>query len=394
MLDGRRRWLPLILAALVVSCSEDPTEQNALLAPLPYVEVAVRETTITATGGSSYRQFLPMDGAINLVGRSGNYTATTAIAFYSNLFPARDTVSVLSATLYLRAASFFGDSTAPFSFTVHPILRSWTQGMTNWDSVQTGFYDAGTVSGSFTGGVGPDSQRIAVTLDTALVRKWLATAGTANANDKWGIVLVPTAGTNVVRGFSSFESDSIKDYPTLEVIAVNTAQTVRDTSTFFYGIDTFVGNNEGLNSRTDLLYLQAGIVYRSALRFDLGFIPKGATVNLAEFVLERDPSTSLLNRFSGEGAFNAHILVEDSVKGIFEPVATSGALKSGTQNTYTADARRAAQSWIRGPNYGVVVRIKGEQEFTSFDLVTFHSPTAVNAALRPRLRILYSVPKN
>lgn len=394
MVEGKWRWLPLILAAVVLSCSEDPTEQNALIAPLPFVEVAVRETTITASRGTSFRQLLPMNGDVNLIGRSGGYTATTALAFYNNVFPIRDTVSVLSATLYLRAKTFFGDSTAPFSFTVHRILRSWTQGLTTWDSVQTGFYDAGTISGSFAGNVGADTQRIAVTLDTAMVRKWLATTTTSTTDDKWGIVLAPTPGTNVVRGFHSFEADSVKDLPTLEIIAANTAQTIRDTTTFNLGIDTFVGNYEGLTSRPDLLYLQAGIVYRSNLRFDVSFIPKGATINLAEILLERDPATSVLNRFSGGGAFNVHLMLEDSALGLFESGATAGALKAGTANTYGADARRAVQSWLRGPNYGLLLRIQGEQEFTSFDLVTFHNASASNAAVRPKLRIVYAVPQN
>ena len=42
---------------------------------------------------------LPMNSAINLVGKSGNYTAIAAFAFYSNYFPIRDTVNVA-----LRAA--------------------------------------------------------------------------------------------------------------------------------------------------------------------------------------------------------------------------------------------------------------------------------------------------
>ena len=299
MRDGKRRWLPLILAVLVVSCSEDPTEQNALLAPLPFVGVAVRETTITATTGSSFRRSLPMNGAINLVGRNGNYTAISVFAFYSNYFPIRDTVNVISARLSLRAANFFGDSTGSFGFTAHRISRSWSAGFTNWDSVQTGFYDASTVRGSYTGGVGADTEKITVELDTAMVREWLRTVGTGNTDTKYGFVLVPTAGTGVVRGFHSFESDSTAYVPTLQIIAQNASGTVRDTASYSLGIDTFVGDNDALVSKPELLYVQAGIVYRSLLTFDVSSIPRGSTVHLAELQLERDPVTSKINRFSG-----------------------------------------------------------------------------------------------
>jgi len=394
MPDGRKRWLPLILAALVMSCSEDPTEENALLAPLPFVGVAVRETTLTVAGGSSFQQYSPMNGNINLVGRSGDYTAVTALAFYTNYFPNRDTVNVAAARLYLRAASFFGDSTAPFGFTVHRISRSWTAGSATWDSLQNGVYDASLARGTFSGTVGADTQRITVDLDTAMVREWLRTVGTDNTDTKYGIVLVPAAGTNVVRGFHSFEADSTSYIPTLEIIAVNVAGTVRDTTLYTLGIDTFFGNNENLMSRSDLFYLQAGIIYRSHVTVDVSSIPKGSTVHLAELLMERDPLTSKLNRFSGDRTFAAHLALTDSAKGGFQSTAASGALKSGTTDTYTTDIRTAVQAWVRGPNYGLILRVAGDQEFESFDLLTFFNATAANPVQRPRVRIVYSVPQN
>lgn len=394
MRDGKRRWLPLILAALVVSCSEDPTEENALLAPLPFLNVAARETTITATTSTTFRQYYPMNSSINLVGKSGDYTAVTALAFYSNLFPARDTVNVLSGRLTLRSASFFGDSTAPFGFTVHRINRTWTAGLATWDTLQLGFYDPSLPRGTYSGSVGADTATVVVELDTAMVREWLRTAGTTNTDTKYGIVLVPTPGTNVVRGFYPFDADSAKDLPTLEIIAINAAGTVKDTAFFTTGIDTFFGNNENVNTRQDLMYLQAGIVYRSVVKFDIGFIPKGSTIHLAELLMERDPLTSKLNRFSGNAAFSAHAMAVDSAMGAFESSAATGTLKSGTDQTYAADVHTMVQSWVRGPNYGLMLRVTGEQEFMSFDLLTFYGPTAANAALRPRIRILYSTPQN
>jgi hypothetical protein len=391
MRDGKRRWLPLILAVVVMACSEDPTEQNALVAPLPFAGVAVRETTITATSGSTFQRILAMNSTINLIGKSGNYTAISAFAFYTNYFPNRDTVNVLSARLYLRAASFFGDSTAPFSFTVYKISRTWTAGGITWDTVATGFYDAATTRGSYTGGVGADTQRIVVQLDTAMARGWLTTDVTDN---KYGFVLVPNAGTNVVRGFHSFEADSSGDYPTLELIARNVAGTVRDTSTYNLGIDTFVGNNDNVATSPQLLYLQAGIVYRSLVKFDVGFIPRGSTIHLAELQLQRDPATSRLNRFAGDVQIAANLMLADSVTGSYSSSASTGTLKTGTTDTYTAGVQSFVQSWVRSSNFGLLLHVSGDPEYNSFDLITLHSTSATNAALRPRLRILYSIPQN
>jgi hypothetical protein len=391
MRDGKRRWLPLILAVVVMACSEDPTEQNALVAPLPFGGVAVRETTITATSGSTFQRLYAMNSTINLVGKSGDYTAISAFAFYTNYFPTRDTVNILSARLYLRAASFFGDSTAPFGFTVYRISRTWTAGGITWDTVATGFYDAATTRGSYSGGIGADTQRIVVQLDTAMARAWLKTEDTDN---KYGFVLVPNAGTNVVRGFRSFEADSAADYPTLELIAQNVAGTVRDTSTYNLGIDTFVGKNDNVASSNQLLYLQSGIVYRSLVKFDLGFIPRGSTIHLAELQLHRDPATSKLNRFAGDVSIAANLMLADSATASYSSTAFTGSLKTGTTDTYTAEVHSSVQTWVRSSNYGLLLHVSGDAEFNSFDLITFHNANATNAALRPRLRILYSIPQN
>ena len=395
MRDGIYRALPIVLAFVVAACSEDPTEQNALLAPLPFLEVAVRETTITATDAQTFRKYVPMNGRYNLVGLSDGYTAYTPISFYSNLFPWRDTVTVVSARLSLRAATFFGDSSGSFGFTVHRIERNWGQTTTTWDSVQSGFYDPSVLRGEYHGGVGSDTEMVYVELDTVMAREWLRSVPPGETvNTKYGFILIPTPGSTVVRGFHSFDADTAKDRPSLRIISVNNAQTVRDTMTFILGIDTFTGNVDGLESRTDLLSAQAGVVYRNILNFDVSFMSKGTLISKAELLLERDPLTSRLNRFSGDSAIAVHTVIEKGVLDGFEALSTQGLRKAGTADTYVADARRAVQAWVGSANYGLLIRVDGEREFQTFDLLTFHSPTASSAALRPRLKILYSVPKN
>lgn len=395
MRDGIYRALPIVLAFVVAACSEDPTEQNALLAPLPFLEVAVRETTITATDGETFRKYVPMNSLINLVGQSDGYTAYLPMSIYSNQFPTRDTVNVVSARLSLRAASFFGDSSGAFGFTVHRIERNWNQVTTIWDSVQSGFYDPSILRGQYSGGVGADTEMVYVELDTAMAREWLSSVPTGQTSgSKFGFILIPTPGTSVVRGFHSFEMDSTQNRPSIRIIAENLTQTVRDTMTFTLGIDTFTGNVDGLESHTDLLSAQSGVVYRSILNFDVSFMTKGTLISKAELLLERDPRTSRLNRFSGDSIIAIHTMLGKGALGGFEPFSTRGARKAGTADTYVADARRAVQAWVGSTSYGLLLRVGGDQEFQSFDLLTFHSPSASSAALRPRLKILYSVPKN
>ena len=69
---------------------------------LPLTNLSVRDTTIVATGSSTYKKFIPMNGNENLVGRSGNYTAMALIQFEPTYFPVRDTALVFSANAHAQ----------------------------------------------------------------------------------------------------------------------------------------------------------------------------------------------------------------------------------------------------------------------------------------------------
>ncbi len=100
-------WGAVLTVFSVPGCSEDPTEQNSLTTSLPLTELDVRDTVLVATGGPTTKQFIPLNGSVNLLGRSGAYESYLSIEFYPSLFPAIDTILVVSAKLTLRAVSWF-----------------------------------------------------------------------------------------------------------------------------------------------------------------------------------------------------------------------------------------------------------------------------------------------
>lgn len=384
------------MAAAGLSCSEDPTPENSLVAALPLAQFVFHDTTVSAAGDSSFRQYTPMNSDINLLGTYNGYTAYLPLEFYPSYFPTRDTATVLSAKLMLHAASWFGDSTAPFAFTVYRVLRAWDPSSLQWDSLQMSLYDPSTVYGTYSGTVGPDTETIVVNLDTGMVHQWLE-SNTSTTTTKYGIILIPAPQTNVVRGFYAFDvADSL--VPSLEIIARNPSATAPDTSTYTNGQDTFAGNIDNLLSTPTLLYVQSGVPYRSMLKFDVSFLPRGAIVNKAEMLLHRDASTSHATRFTTDTAVAAHVLVSGSDFTQFQVIDVSmGRRASGTSDLFSFDLRHAVQYWIALPNYGILLTgpraIDGlglDGENTTFDLTTFFS-TRADSTLRPRLRILYSV---
>jgi hypothetical protein len=395
---ARRSLLGLLLggvcAVALLSCSEEPTPENSLVAVGPLSGFATRETLLTAVSTWFERIYSPMNGPVNVTGRAGNFTSYTLIQFFPSLFPARDTIKVLSATLRLRAVSWYGTPTAPFGFTVHRISRPWGSTTISWDSVQTGFYESQS-RGAYAVSATPDTFDVTVDLDTAMVREWFQTS-TSTTTTKYGIILIPDGSTTgCARGVYSFGTGDTADWsPKLTVIATNAAGTSVDTSAFSSGQDTFVGTDEFTPSDPALFPLRAGVNYRAGVRFDLRGIPKGSILNKAEMVLHQDPSGSRLSPFTVDTLISPHFLFSDtSLTSVFssEDRSSFGRQLPASPGSFAFDLRKVAQSWLRGPNYGALLRFSSDDEFSSAELITFYG-AAADSSRRPSLRIMYSNP--
>lgn len=398
MTERTRGWFLTITIALLslcaLSCSDEPTQDNALLSPAPLTGITVRDTTIVAVNDSTFKQYIPMEGSLDLVGRtpasgpSQGYTAYAALQFYPAYFPLRDTINVLSATLTLHLRYRLGDAAAPFEFDVYRATRSWDATRITWDSVQAGLYDPSVTHGSFSATVPSDSDSVVVTLDTSLVRQWLSSA--ASADRKYGIVLVPAMTSSSVRGFVGFGgSDSVSEYPTLQIIASNVSGTVRDTTRYTTGEGTFVGDGS-LSIDPGIIYLQSGVAYRSKLAFDVSFIPRGAIINSTLLSLDLAPGFPQVTSLTTDSSIAAHLLIGTDPTNIEAAGAT---LKpaAGSSMTFSGDISRAVQSWVRGPNNGVVLRCASPAENSRLDLYGFYGSRAPQTGMRPRLKIIYSV---
>lgn len=393
-----RIMLACLIAGVCVSCSEDATEGNAIVSPIPLKDYSFRDTTVYADTTASFRQYIPMNGTANLVGRFAGYQSIMVIQFTPSYFPIRDTALIYSATLLLKSISWFGDSSGFLSFNVYPLTRSWNPSTLTWDTLQAGCYDQSIVRGTFTGGAAPDSQWLSIPLDTAMVRQWLSSAPSTGLTN-YGIALVPNPGSTIVRGFQQYTTDTSLT-PTLEIVAGSPTGTPRDTARYWVCYDSFAGNIDNLVSDPQRLYVQSGVVYRSLVHFNLSFIPRGAIINRAEMLLERDPSTSRLNRFSGTPAVVAHQLVSAADNTTYDQVQyETGTVKSGTTNTFSFDLRHEVQLWTQGTNNGAVIAATNhydrysvrDSEQSSLDLYTFFSHRTTDPLRRPRVKILYAV---
>ncbi|HUI10320.1 MAG TPA: DNRLRE domain-containing protein [Bacteroidota bacterium] len=395
---GRRALTAALVAAAVtasavIGCSDEPTSANAPVVALPLVTLATHDTTVIATGSSTFMQRIATNGATTLVGHAGKYSAVGLIEFLQSGFPDRDTALVFSATLTLKYLSWFGDSSGQLSFNVYRILLPWSSTTATWDTVQEpGFYEQYITRGSFIGGAGLDTQTVTISLDTAMVRQWLATPTTTNTNVKNGILLVPASGCTLIRGFSSsgYPLDSTSWYPTLTIIAGSPSGSPVDTAVYTSSYTTWVGNAENLPTNPQLVYLQSGVDYNATLQFNTAFVPRGAVVNQATLLLTLDPTTSYFNRYATDSSFSLAAITSPSDRTVLDAYGTTSTRVSGSPLTWAIDMTRAVQIWSRNPNYGVTMKPSISLDAISFELMAFFNEQAP-PSLRPRLKVKYSI---
>ena len=138
---------------------------------------------------------------------------------------------------------------------------------------------------------------------------------------------------------------------------------------------------------TDHLYTQAGVAYRSSLKFDVSSLPRGAIVNTAELLLVSDPAITKISKFTANPQPTVHARTADSSK--YQATGSTGTISSGT--TYAFDVRLQMQQWVGGYNYGLLLRQPNVNEFGTLDLFGFYSSEAANASVRPRIKVKYAV---
>ncbi len=397
MRNEKTLWLKgvvktLLIALTAAGCSESITNPLTPGSGLQRNDVIIRDTTLVAVSDSVFLLRIPPDSLLfaptqrNLVGKNGNYTALAAVRFYP---PARDTISVLSAKLTLRFISRQGDASGAFGITVHKILSEWNQRSLTWPKAnEAGFYETGVVRGSYSSTGTADTQVVSIELDTVMVREWYRSGQTS-----YGVLLVPTPTSTIIRGFSAFDYDSSHFWPKLEVIATDANRTgrFRDTTVFQSpaGADAYVANADPFPIDSERIYTQAGIVYRSVLKFDVSRLPRGAIINSAELQLERDGALSKVFGFSPDPTPVVHAITRsDSV--VFESPFSSGALKGSSPTTFAFDVRRQVQLWVNGANHGLLLRQALANEINTLDLFVFYGSRAADPAKRPRVVIKYT----
>ena len=367
------------LTAVSVSCSDEPNPVGIGL--LPPIDLVSIDTVVTREATSvTFKQFISPNDRSLLVGTYSGYEARSLIRFPSLPDTLGDAL-VDSAALRMDPFYGFGDTAAPLTFTIHKILKPWSETTATWDSVNADFYDD-VQRGSFSDVVS-DTTVLKVTLDPALAQDWLKAA--ADSTDQFGMILLPASGLSVIKGFASFQSTLPAFRPTLVIVYEQSGR--RDTLTSNVGSDLFVANVD-LDQKPELMYIQAGVSYRSRLRFALSAIPANAIVHNATLELTINRSESEPQQRGADSLLFVYH-VSDSSTNEFETPGERGFGVDGNPDAVAVNLTKSVQRWVLGEsNQGIILGSFDEEAV--LDRIAFFSPLASDSSKRPRLKVTYS----
>ncbi|MBA1445297.1 MAG: DNRLRE domain-containing protein [Chromatiales bacterium] len=332
------------------------------------------------------------------------------------------------------AKIFVVDSNDSASVTAHQITADWTEGVVNWDNINTS-HDSTSLASIPSGS--PVGEYVSVNI-TSLVQGWI-NGSTANQ----GIMLKTTFIGDLAQ-FTSKEYGNIDQRPLLEVkvadgslsnraditvqgvLANGVTRSVVQKNLVLYqatpntlelqsdateGKDAYIYQwQSDWNYGADVNLVaahQASAVRHALLRFNIGAIPAGAKVTSANLELHSNAtswaSTTIdvhrLNNDWVEGSATGGIgpganwterdsaVAWSAAGGDYETNSAASAVTSGDVGWVAWDVTDLVKNWVSGetPNYGLLLAPTVDYQGAEFD-----SSDATDPTTHPKLTITYT----
>jgi len=387
----------MFVALTLYSCSNDPSAIGSVYLKGDQIKLDSLDSykDTMSQVASSYQYSVPLGFSNSLLlGRKGNAVASTLMSFNIVLPDSittelkANTLTVTSTTVQLYKSYNYGDSTAPFDYSVHHIKTGWTSLTYTIDSFnvwQAGNqYDAADISSNKTAS---DTMFQFNITDNLGILSWLTAIANGTTPDN-GILLIPSSGTNKIVGFYALSPSTTVDIPYIHIV-VNKPGFYTDTLIFSTTADlSVVSGTIPQNPQNDYIYAQSSVVFESRLKFDiLSKLPPHAIINYAELQLTVDTTVSLFGS-SFTDQLTAKFITDtthiDSLS-----VSAVNMVRSASAPMYTGNITYFVQTWLSTKvNNGIQIQPSVYSEGT--DLWALFGSKATDPLKRPRLKITYT----
>jgi len=375
----------LLTALFIISCSDAPTSIGVNLLGddiIGFKTINSVDDSISQTS-TYYHETIGLGSSdMLLLGTAKDVEASTLIKFSTALDDSisssinNDSINVTSAVIQLHRIYAFGDTLAPFDFSVHKVNSEWTSNFTE-DSLSGLQYDAEDVS---------TQKEITdtvtnITISNELVLEWLKSAADTNLPAQNGIYLIPAQGLNHIIGYQALTSN-YTDYPTIYAVIEKPGVYI-DTLIFYGSFDVSIvkGNLPSLSSEN--LALRSGYAIFSRLFFNMPKLPNDAVINDAELTLNIDTLETVVGT-NYYNAVDAYFSL-DSTNG--DSISSYVSLtRVGSQ--FTGSITGFVREWVKGNNNGLILTTASTLD--GVELFAIKGSSSANLNDRPLLKITYT----
>ncbi len=372
------------LSLITESCADNPSSLGKkFINPSETLGVKVFDsyTDTMQITSSNLRFYINTSTSINLaVGKFANYRSLGLIKFDSvNMF--YDTATVSSAVLKLKYKNYYfpnsySDSLGNIGFDIFTVQQNFNYSTVTYDSVNSNSF--GNISqGSYTGSPAHDTMEVDIPLNNTLVSNWLKYRhDTSYSVKNYGVVLMPNAGSRVIKSFYSSQSSSYK--PVLQITFSSNHDTIlcNQPETVFLAT-TSIYNTPGI------FKLLGGIGYVDVMKFDISKFSSKAIINDAQVILTLDPGSSVISTFTNQTV--SAYYVTDTLHNT-EGVRLDGGISN---NQFSIRLISPFQRWVQGQaNYGLMFKAYNNSQY--LDLFSIFDVNSTDPLKRPRVIIKYT----
>jgi len=388
-----------ISVIILYSCNDQPTSigYSLLYDTIDVLTISNAEKQIIAKTESFLKPTqIANNGAIFLgIGNGLKAAAILRFGFLPDSIVNSNNYELLEAKIYMTPTRYtFGDSlTNSFGFTAHKVNQFWTIEAT-WDSIfkPDGSSDKidSKVLGSFNGTITQQDSMLDIDfkLDMELIKEWIQNQKDSITN--WGIALLPTSNTSLIRKFYAQQiSESYsnpwlyltfrdKNYPD-SILSMTMNSSIE--SSFIYSP----------NPSQDDIVLQGGTTSRCTFTFDFSALPPNAGIHKAVLELVLDPTRCDIGNFNMDSIITAEIYDENDTE-MSEALSIYYAERVRGTNIFRFPAvSSAVEYWnrIKG-KMKFVIMPESNDLYRELDKLTFYGLNNPDSTLIPKLRIIYS----
>jgi len=371
-----------VFILLLNGCSDDPASIGRDLLKDDRINILEKDSFTDSLNQSSsyFKRVVPLrDANTLLIGKKANVESSLLLKFFLALTDTlandllNDRINVLSAKVLLAQTYTFGDSTAPFDFSVHNIISSWSDSSFTADSLPLLQFDPADAASNINF-ISGDTLEFDLNIQNVLT--WLKVRADTNIADDNGIFIKPSDNAQKIAGFSII--------PEL-IIFIEKPGVYQDSLTFGPSseINAVTGSVPAVSSEN--IVVQNSVLFESKLWFDLSSIPKTALINYAELTLTLDTNETITG--SAYTGYIRAFFLTDSLNNSIDSINLASITRSG--NLYKGDITHYVQNWVNGTdNQGMLLTpvMTGE----GVELLSFKGSSSADLSVRPRLKIVYT----